>query len=142
MTAPTDSNLIQMTADIVSRAARTSRMNRDQLVEMISGVHDSLVKISRPAPEPEPEPVRTKRKYTRRAKVEQPAPAPASEVSEEIVDEAEARTQIVEDIVQDEIEEIVPENELSEDDNVVGEITLGEDGELVIPKRPEPMFED
>lgn len=143
MKQPTDTNLIQMTADIVQRHIESHQIAQDDLLALITGVHNSLYGIAHPVPAaPELPAPKAKRKYTRRAA---PDAATEQKIAEAIPDE------IVSKVTSDDVEE----------DDVIGEIVMGKNGLEIVPatdqaidpdlanfnefghpKRPEPMWND
>jgi hypothetical protein len=139
-----DDKLVEMTAKITKQYVSNHRLDVRDIEEFISGVHKALWDAANPKPQPEPE-VTKARKATRRKAGQIVALNGKPEVSKDIVDAEEAKSEIIEEIVEDNFNEVVEDNEIPEEENILGEIK--QDNEIDLDderswSQPEPMFEE
>jgi hypothetical protein len=132
-----DQALIRLTTDIVVKAIAAQNIAANEVPDLLKNVHAALHNAANPAPDaPQAEAPRVKRK--RRTKAEMAAAAEAA-AKMAPVDEKEADEQLLDDLTEASQDGTISEGE----DGDALEITLGDNGEIQIPKkRPEPMFQD
>lgn len=120
-----DSQLTQLTANIVTAYVANHRATPQEVGELIENVGRTLWEAVNPSPQVEPE-VRAKRKYTRRQNGQVVGAETTN--SSEIIDEEEANEALIDDAI-----------EASDSD---GDITAWQvDENTGAKKAPEPMFD-